>query len=253
MVKSVGARTPERVPLSRQRVLRGALDLADEGGIGSLTIRSLARELGVKPMAVYHHVANKEQILDGIVDLVFSEIELPAPGGNWRAEMRRRAISARAVLKCHPWAIGLLQSRTIPGPAALRHHDAVIGTLRAAGFSVQMTARAYALLDSYMYGFAIQEAALPFKGLEDVTEVTAPLPNPVPVDEYPHLIELATQHILKPTYRFGDEFEPGLTVILDALARSIVDDRVAAGAGSAVAGSPGQPDLRSQSAASGRS
>ena len=229
-MKSVDPHRLERVPLSRERVMRGALEVADAGGIGSLTIRSLARELGVKPMSVYYHVANKEQILDGIVDLVFSEIELPSPGGDWRAEMRRRAISARAVLTRHPWAIGLLESRTIPGPAALRHHDAVIGTLRAAGFSVQMTAHAYALLDSYMYGFAVQEAALPFKGLEGVAEVTAPLPHPVPADEYPHLIEMATQHILKPTYRFGDEFEPGLTVILDALSQSITADRVAAGA-----------------------
>lgn len=224
MAKSVDPGHPDRVPLSRERVIRGALEVADAGGIGSLTIRSLARELGVKPMSVYHHVANKEQILDGIVDLVFSEIELPSPGDDWRLQMRRRAISARAVLKRHPWAIGLLQSRTIPGPAALRHHDAVIGTLRTAGFSVEMTAHAYALLDSYMYGFAIQEAALPFKGLESVTEVTAPLPHPVPADQYPHLIELATQHILRPTYRFGDEFEPGLTVILDALSQSIPGD-----------------------------
>lgn len=224
MAKSVDPGHPDRVPLSRERVIRGALEVADAGGIGSLTIRSLARELGVKPMSVYHHVANKEQILDGIVDLVFSEIELPSPGDDWRLQMRRRAISARAVLKRHPWAIGLLQSRTIPGPAALRHHDAVIGTLRTAGFSVEMTAHAYALLDSYMYGFAIQEAALPFKGLESVTEVTAPLPNPVPADQYPHLIELATQHLLRPTYRFGDEFEPGLTVILDALSQSIPGD-----------------------------
>jgi AcrR family transcriptional regulator len=222
MLESGGA----RVPLSRERVLQGALDLADVGGIGSLTIRSLARELGVKPMSVYYHVANKEQILDGIVDLVFGEIELPSPQGVWRAEMRRRAISARAVLKRHPWVMGLLPSRTIPGPAALRHHDAVIGTLRAAGFSVEMTAHAYALLDSYMYGFATQEASLPFKGLESVAEVTAPLPHPVPADEYPHLIEMATQHILQPTYLFGDEFELGLTVILDALSQSITADGV---------------------------
>lgn len=220
-MKSVGPRLPERVPLSRQRVLRGALDLADAGGIGSLTIRSLAHELGVKPMSVYHHVANKEQILDGIVDLVFGEIYLPSPIGDWRSEMRRRAISARAVLRRHSWAIGLLQSRTTPGPAALRHHDAVIGTLRVAGFSVEVTAHAYALLDSYMYGFAIQEAALPFKGLETIAEVAAS--QPVPADEYPHLIEMATKHILQPDYVFGDEFEPGLTVILDALSRSIAE------------------------------
>jgi AcrR family transcriptional regulator len=208
------------VPLTRDRVLRGALGIADAGGIATLTIRSLARELGVKPMAVYHHVAGKEQILDGIVDLVFAEIELPTPHGDWRSQMRRRAISARRVLSRHPWVIGLLQSRTNPGPAALRHHDAVIGTLRAAGFSVAMTAHAYALLDSYMYGFAVQEAALPFRGLEGVAAVTAPGVDDAG-EAYPHLVEMATGHILRPDYRFGDEFEPGLTVILDALERSI--------------------------------
>ena len=159
----------ERVPLSRERVLRGAIAVADAAGVGALTIRSLAQHLGVKPMSVYYYVANKDEILDGIVDLVFSEIDLPSPGGDWRSEMRRRAISARRVLRRHPWAIGLLESRKTPGPATLRHHDAVIGTLREAGFSVEMTAHAYALLDSYVYGFALQEAALPF---------TAPKPSP---------------------------------------------------------------------------
>ena len=117
----------ERVPLSRERVVRAAMSVADSGGIGSLTIRSLAHELGVKPMSVYHHVANKDEILDSIVDIVFSEIDLPTPEGEWRSEMRRRANSARRVLRRHSWAIGLLESRTSPGPATLRHHDAVIG------------------------------------------------------------------------------------------------------------------------------
>src|SRR6478736_2298274 len=137
----------DRPRLSRERVLRGAVAVADAGGIAGLTIRSLAQELGVKPMSVYHHVANKDEILDGIVDIVFSEIELPSIGGDWREEMRRRAHSARAVLRRHPWAIGLLESRTSPGPATLRHHDVVLGTLRAAGFSLELTAHAYAMID----------------------------------------------------------------------------------------------------------
>jgi AcrR family transcriptional regulator len=211
----------ERAPLSRERVLRGAVAVADAGGIGSLTIRSLAEELGVKPMSVYHHVANKDEILDGIVDLVFSEIELPSPDGDWRSEMRRRAVSARRVLRRHPWAIGLLESRTSPGPATLRHHDATIGTLRAGGFSVELTAHAYALLDSYVYGFALQEATLPFDGPETVADVARPMMQQFPAGAYPHLVEMATEHILKPGYDFGDEFEFGLGVILDALTRSI--------------------------------
>jgi AcrR family transcriptional regulator len=217
-------RPGERAPLSRERVLRGALAIADAAGTGTLTMRSIARELGVKPMSLYHYVAGKDEILDGIVDLVFSEIELPSPGGDWQAEMRRRAISARRVLRRHPWAIGLLQSRANPGAATLRHHDATIATLREAGFSVAMTAHAYALLDSYIYGFALQETSLPFNP-ETVTELAGPASQQVSARDYPHLAEMATEHILQPGYDFGDEFEIGLSVILDALTTSIPGNR----------------------------
>ena len=220
MSESLTNRAGQRAVLSRERVLRGAVAVADARGVGSLTIRSLAHELGVKPMSVYHYVANKDEILDGIVDLVFGEIELPSPDGDWRSEMRRRAISARRVLSRHPWAIGLMESRTAPGPATLRHHDAFIGTLRRAGFSVEMTAHAYALLDSYVYGFALQEASLPFTDPETVTEAAKPVQR-ASVDEYPHLFEMATEYVLQPGYEFGNEFEVGLSVILDALTRSI--------------------------------
>jgi AcrR family transcriptional regulator len=200
-------------------VLQGALAVADAGGLESLTIRSLAHELGAKPMSVYYHVANKSEIIDGIVDLVFSEIELPAPDGDWRAGMHRRAASARSVLHRHPWAIPLLQTRTKPGPATLRHHDAVIGSLRSAGFSVTMTAHAFALIDSYVFGFALSESALPINGPETVTEVaTSMMPSGAP-DLYPHLIEFTTEHILKPGYDYGAEFDFGLTMILDGLSR----------------------------------
>ncbi len=212
-----------RPVLSRDRVLRSAVAVADAGGIASLTIRSLADHLGVKPMTVYHYVANKDEILDGIVDLVFDEIELPSTDGNWRSEMRRRAASARHALKRHPWAIGLMESRIAPGAATLRHHDAVIGALRAAGFSVAMTAHAYALLDSYIYGFALQEASLPFKGPETVNQVAEPMLQQISAETYPHFVEMASEYILQPGYDFGDEFEFGLTVILDALAKLIPD------------------------------
>ncbi|MGA2829967.1 MAG: TetR/AcrR family transcriptional regulator [Streptosporangiaceae bacterium] len=219
MLKSVDDSPEERVPLSRERVLRGAVAVADAAGIAALTMRSLASELGVKPMSLYHHVAGKDEILDGIVDLVFSEIDLPSPGGDWKSQLRRRAVSARRALGRHPWAIGLMESRANPGPATLRHHDATLATLRSAGFSVAMTAHAYALLDSYIYGFAIQEASLPFTP-ETVTETTEAIMQHF-ADEYPHLAEMATGHILRPGYDFGDEFEIGLSVILDALTRSI--------------------------------
>jgi len=207
-----------RAKLSRDRVLQGAMAVADAGGIASLTIRSIAQELGVKPMSVYHHVANKDAIIDGIVDLVFSEIELPVPGGRgWKTEIRRRSVSARDALRRHPWAIQLLQSRTNPGPATLRHHNAVIGTLREAGFSVVKTAHALALIDSYVFGFALSEAALPIHGPETVPEVAEQMLEAFDPAEYPYLVEFAVKHIVKPGYDFGAEFDYGLTRVLDAL------------------------------------
>ena len=203
--------------LTRERVLEGALSVADSGGLGSLTIRSLALQLGVKPMTVYYHVTNKAEILDALVDVVFGEIELPVPGRNWRSEMERRAQSARQVLARHRWAIGLLESRTSPGPANLRHHDSVIATLRQAGFSAEMTAHAYALLDSYVYGFALQEASLPFEGPESVGEVAGPILELMATGQYPHLAEMAASYYLRPGYDFADEFRFGLDLLLDGI------------------------------------
>ena len=212
-----------RVPLNKDRVLRAALAIADSGGITSLTIRSLAKELGVKPMAVYHHVTNKDEILDGLVDLVFAEIELPSPAGEWRQEISKRAHSARRVLSRHPWSIALLESRTSPGPATLRHHDSNIATLRAGGFTIAQTAHAYALLDAFIYGFAVQEASLPFEGPDGAAEFAEPIMALMGSGEYPHLVELATEHALQPGYDFADEFDFGLDLVLDGLAR-LLDD-----------------------------
>jgi AcrR family transcriptional regulator len=222
MAAAASDRQGERVPLSRDRVLVGALAVADAGGIAALTIRSLATELGVKPMAVYHYVSNKSEILDGIVDVVFAEIDRPPRDGNWQNEIRQGAASARAALRRHPWALGLLESRKTPGPATLRHHDMMIGTLRAAGFSVEATAHAYALIDSYVYGFALQEAALPFDGPETVSAVAEPMVSAFDEGQYPHLTEMAVGYILQPGYDFGHEFQIGLNLILDALTRSLL-------------------------------
>jgi AcrR family transcriptional regulator len=210
----------QRTPLTRERLLRGAVTVVDAGGLNALTMRALAEELGVKPMALYHHVANKEEILDGIIDIVFAEIELPEPGGDWRKAIGRRAESARAVLRRHPWAIALMESRRTPGPATLHHHDTVIGIFRAGGFSVAETAHAYALLDSYVYGFALQEAMLPMDGPADTAELAGSIMESFPVGAYPHLAELATEHVLRPGYDFGDEFGFGLELILDGLERT---------------------------------
>jgi AcrR family transcriptional regulator len=208
----------ERTPLSRERVLGAAILLADREGLAGLTIRTLAQELGSRPMSLYYYVANKEQILDGIVDLVFAEVHLPVIGNPWRQEMLDRARSMRQALRRHPWAVGLLESRSSPGPATLRHHDATLGTLRTGGFSLPATAHAYALLDSYIYGFALQETALPLSGAESVPEVAAPITEHFGGGEYPWMMEIATGIVLQPGYDFADEFEFGLTLILDALA-----------------------------------
>src|SRR5690242_5117848 len=174
-------------------------------------------------MSVYYHVAGKDEILAALVDIVFSEIQLPVPGRDWRSEMRKRACSAREVLARHRWAIGLLESRTDPGPANLRHHDTVIATLQAAGFSAELTAHAYALLDSYVYGFALQEAALPFQGPDGDGDgdgdgaVVESIMQRMAEDEYPHLVHMATSYYLQPGYHFGDEFGFGLDLILDGI------------------------------------
>jgi AcrR family transcriptional regulator len=209
-----------RVRLTRERVLRAAIGLADTEGIDSLSMRKLGVELGVEAMSLYNHVASKSDLLDGMVDLVFAEIDLPIDGVGWRDAMRRRAISAREVLARHRWATGLTETRTSPGPATLRHHDAVLGILRGAGFSVAMAAHAYSLLDSYTYGFAMQEASLPF----DTGEETAALGQSILArgapGEYPYLTEFLVEHALKPGYDYGAEFEYGLDLILDGLERA---------------------------------
>ncbi|WP_180989765.1 TetR/AcrR family transcriptional regulator [Streptomyces cahuitamycinicus] len=207
----------ERTPLSRERVIRTAVAVADEKGANALTMRAIAEPLGVEAMSLYHHVAGREDILDGMVDAVFGEIDLPPRDRDWRSALRHRADSARAVLRRHPWAVGLMDSRSQPGPATLRHHDAVIGTLRAGGFSVPMAAHAVSLIDSYLYGFVLQELSLPFRGAAELDEVAGAIVRDMPADTYPHLTELATEHVLKPGYDYADEFAFGLTLILDAL------------------------------------
>ena len=210
-----------QIPLSRRRVVDAAVVLADRDGVAALSMRKLAQELGVEAMSLYHHVAGKDAILDGIVDVVFAEIELPAGDGGWKEAMRGRAVSARAALRRHPWATVLMESRTTPGPANLRHHDAVLGVLRNAGFSVELAAHAYSLLDAYIYGFALQESSLPFETPEETAEVAASLMAGYPADAFPHLTEIAVEHVLQPGYEYGDEFRFGLELILDGLERAL--------------------------------
>jgi AcrR family transcriptional regulator len=220
MASHTDASAERRHPLSRQRVLRAAVALADEGGIGSLSMRRLAQELGVEAMSLYHHVANKDDILDGLVDVVFGEIDLPSGEAGWRAAMRRRAISIREALLRHPWAVGLMESRPTPGSPTLRHHDAVLGILRNGGFSVEMAAHAFSVLDSYIYGFAMQEANLPFHTAEELEAVAETIFGDLPAGEYPYLTELTVEHVMKPGYDYGNEYVFGLDLILEGLDRA---------------------------------
>jgi AcrR family transcriptional regulator len=217
MTTQTNAGPRRRTPLTRERVLDAAVRRADESGIESLSMRRLGQELGVEAMALYHHFANKDDLVDSMVDLVFGEIELPPSGPDWRTAMRQRAIAVRDALLRHRWAIGLMESRRRPGPANLRHHDAVIGSLRAAGFDIAMVAHAYSLLDSYIYGFALTKMNLPFDTSHDVGELAQSMLEPFPPDEYPNMVEILTSHVMKPGYDYGDEFEYGLDLILDGL------------------------------------
>jgi AcrR family transcriptional regulator len=210
-------RAGPRARLSRELVLRAAMAHADESGLETLTMRKLAEILEVAPMALYRHVANKDDLVDAMVDLVFSEIGLPPSGVDWKTAMRQRAISLRDVLSRHRWAIGLMESRRNPGSANLRHHDAVIGSLREGGFSFAMTAHAYSVLDGYIYGFALTKMSLPFGDSEEIAEVAQSMLQPFPVNEYPNLVAFLTEHVMKPGYDYGDEFEYGLDLILDGL------------------------------------
>ncbi len=218
-----------RARLNRDRVLQTAIALADSVGIASLTMRKLGAELGVEAMSLYRHVADKSDLLDGMIDAVFAEIDLPTGDVDWRTAMRQRAISAREVLSRHRWAIGLMESRATPGPATLRHHDTVIGILRGADFSVELTAHAYSVLDSYIYGFALQQPNLPFDSPEETAQLAQAIMARFASGEHPHLTELTVQHVLQPGYDYGDEFEFGLDLILDGLERAVAQHALATG------------------------
>jgi AcrR family transcriptional regulator len=209
-----------RAPLSREKVLHAAVAFADANGLDALSMRKLGEAVGVEAMSLYTHVANKDDLLDGMIDIVFGEIDLPSGEDHWKAAMRHRAISVRRALARHRWAIGLMESRTTPGPATLRHHDAVLGCLRDAGFSLALTAHAYSALDSYIYGFALQERSLPFDTPDETAELAKAILSRSAADEYPRLAEFTTGHVLRPGYDYGDEFEFGLDLILDGLERA---------------------------------
>lgn len=219
MTAQVDSGAEPRPALSRDRVLRSAISIADREGLEALSMRKLGKTMQVEAMSLYNHVANKEDLIDGIVDMVFGEIELPPDCGEWKESLRRRAISVYEALRRHPWAIALMQSRVKPGPATLRHHDSVIGCLRTAGFTIGMAAHAVSVMDGYIYGFALQQRNLPLQSSGEVAAVAENILQALPADEYPHLSEMINEHALKPGYDYASKFEFGLDLILDGLAR----------------------------------
>jgi AcrR family transcriptional regulator len=207
-----------RARLNRDKVVGSAIALADASGIESLSMRKLGGELGVEAMSLYNHVSNKGDLTDAMIDGVFAEIDLPSGGTDWRTAMRHRAISVRKVLARHPWATGLMESRTTPGPATLRHHDAVLGILREAGFSIVLAAQASSVLDSYIYGFVLQERNLPATSMGS-TKLAQVILARLATQDYPHVAEMTVEHVLQPGYDHDAEFEFGIDLILDGLER----------------------------------
>ncbi|WP_445154560.1 TetR/AcrR family transcriptional regulator [Arthrobacter sp. Hor0625] len=208
-------------PLSRERIVRSAIRHADRAGLEALTMRQVAKLLGAAPMALYRHVSNRDDLIDAMIDVVFGEISIPRGRIGWKLAMRERALSLYEALARHRWAIGLMESRRRPGPANLRHHDAVIGTLREAGFAIDAVAHAYSVLDGYIYGFALTKMTLPFDTSAEADAMAQDMFDPFPANEYPHLAEFVTGHVLKPGYDYAEEFEYGLDVVLNGLEQAL--------------------------------
>jgi len=213
-----------RLPLNRDRILVAAVAIADERGVGAVTMREVASSLGVEAMSLYNHVSNKEDILDGMVDLVVEQFDLPDDVSGWREAMRGRAVSAHAVFDRHPWAPQLLDSRESSGPAALRYFDWVLGTLIRAGFSVDNAARAFSLLDSYIYGFGIEQFNLSAASDAPQEEKAEALLAFIPAERYPYLHRMAS-HAMRVGYDADADFDFGLKIILDGLERILGESR----------------------------
>ncbi|EFQ82937.1 transcriptional regulator, TetR family [Aeromicrobium marinum DSM 15272] len=213
----VSRSSQRRSTLSRDAIVDAAVRVADRGGLVDVSMRNVGAELGATAMALYHHVANKDEVLDALANWVFTRIELPSGTGPWRPAMAARAASARAELSAHPWALGLIESRRAPGPDMLRHHDAVLGCLRAGGFGVGLAAHAFSAIDAYVYGFVLTEVNLPFEAGEQAEEFIGTIRDLIPADRYPHLVEMVTDQVVGGGYDYGDEFGFGLDLVLDGL------------------------------------
>lgn len=214
-----GTGIAKKVPLGKELIIQAAVALADTGGLEALSMRNLAQALHAAPMSLYRHFANKEGLVDGMIDVVFSEIDSPDVGGAWKTELRKRGLSVREALRRHPWAVGLMETRMSPGPASAEHHNATLGCLREAGFPFRDAVHAYNLLDSYTYGFALQEKTIPFETPEQSAEM-AKVTVGDRGSEYPYLAEVVVEFASSGGYDYTEEFQFGLDLILDGLERS---------------------------------
>jgi len=205
----------ERIPLTRERIVDAAAEVADASGLAGVSMRTVGKRLGVEAMSLYHHIGGKEQLLDALADWVFTRMRMPAPDAGWRDGMTDRALSAREVLSAHPWGLTLVESRRNPGVDLLAHHNAVLGCLRRGGFSVRLAAHAYSVLDSYIYGFVLTEQRLPIEEGERMEDFAAELG--LPAERYPYMVEMVSEMMVGQDYTYGDEFEHGLELILDGL------------------------------------
>ena len=207
----------KRPGLSRDSILMEAVKIADAEGLSKVSMRKVSASFAVEAMSLYHHVKNKDDILNGMIDLILGEIVFNRESSNWRDSMRERAISTREVLKAHPWALGVLESRPDPGPITLEYHDAVLKVLFDAGFSLALAAHAFSALDAYTYGFVMQEDALPFDNPEELQIVAAGILSSFPKGAYPHLKRLTLDHVLQPGYSYSKEFLFGLDLVLESI------------------------------------
>ena len=214
-----------RPALNQDRIIDAAVRVADRGGVGHVSMRNVGKELGVEAMSLYHHLAGKDALLDGLAGWIFTQIELPDPHDPWRRAMVDRAASARRALSQHPWALGLIESRRSPGVGLLRHHESVLACLRHNGFSVVLASHAFSAFDAYVFGFVLTELNLPMGADESVEDFVEEIRSMLPADEYPHLVEMITDQVVGQDYAYADEFEFGLDLILDSVERHLAQEQ----------------------------
>jgi AcrR family transcriptional regulator len=212
--------TESRLPLSRERILQAALALVDEGGLESLTMRKLGQTLGFEAMSLYNHVANKDDVVDGILDLVLAETEPPSPAGEWASAIRESAISVHDALRRHPWSCTLLMSPARIRPARLRYMDLLLQRLRDAGFSAESTYHAYHVLDGHILGFSLWETSHTYTAAE-IASFEESFAQTISVESLPFLHEHAQQHFSDGPHREVRAFEVGLDLILDGLEKAL--------------------------------